>query len=106
MGHAHQIKRILCLVDFDLNRRFFRSPMACLLWSRYHLPSFVMCAQHVAKSLRNDGRLRRFKDSDVLIDYPHSGREHGPVGAGMQQIADWLRELGLSEYSERFVENK
>ena len=25
--------------------------------------------------------------------------------AAMQQIADWLKELGMSEYSERFVEN-
>ena len=23
----------------------------------------------------------------------------------MQQIGDWLKELGLSEYSQRFVEN-
>src|SRR5215472_5339868 len=25
--------------------------------------------------------------------------------AAMQQIADWLKELGMSEYCERFVEN-
>src|SRR5215469_6473709 len=24
----------------------------------------------------------------------------------MQQIADWLKKLGMSEYAERFVENK
>jgi SAM domain (Sterile alpha motif) len=23
----------------------------------------------------------------------------------MQQIADWLKKLGMSEYAERFVEN-
>ena len=25
--------------------------------------------------------------------------------AAMQQIADWLKELGMAEYTERFVEN-
>ena len=24
----------------------------------------------------------------------------------MQQIADWLKELGMSEYAERFAENR
>ena len=24
----------------------------------------------------------------------------------MQQIADWLKKLGMSEYTERFVENR
>jgi hypothetical protein len=24
----------------------------------------------------------------------------------MQQIADWLRKLGMSEYTDRFVENR
>jgi hypothetical protein len=24
----------------------------------------------------------------------------------MQQIADWLKKLGMSEYTERFVENQ
>ena len=24
----------------------------------------------------------------------------------MQQIADWLKQLGMSEYAERFVENR
>jgi hypothetical protein len=49
MGHAHQIKRFLRLVDFGLNRPFFRNPMACLFSSRYHWPPFVMGVQHVAK---------------------------------------------------------
>ena len=40
----------------------------------------------------------------MLVCYRHSGRKYGPVvGAGMQQIAEWL---GPSEYVERFVENK
>ena len=28
-----------------------------------------------------------------------------PQGPPMQQIADWLRRLGLPEYAERFAEN-
>ena len=27
------------------------------------------------------------------------------VGAAMQQIADWLKKLGMSEYAARFAEN-
>jgi uncharacterized protein YjiS (DUF1127 family) len=27
-------------------------------------------------------------------------------GAAMQQIADWLEKLGMSEYAERFAENR
>src|SRR5215471_3529686 len=34
-----------------------------------------------------------------------SSADHGPLVA-MQQIADWLKELGMSEYAERFVENR
>jgi class 3 adenylate cyclase/predicted ATPase len=28
------------------------------------------------------------------------------VGAAMQEIADWLKKLGMSEYAQRFVENR
>src|SRR5271169_4994803 len=28
-----------------------------------------------------------------------------PQGAAMQQIADWLEKLGMSEYAERFAES-
>jgi len=28
------------------------------------------------------------------------------LGAGMQQIADWLEQLGISEYTQRFAENR
>jgi hypothetical protein len=31
----------------------------------------------------------------------------GPMGvAAMQQIEDWLKKLGMSEYAQRFVENR
>jgi hypothetical protein len=29
-----------------------------------------------------------------------------PPGAAMQQIADWLEKLGMSEYAQRFAENR
>ena len=29
-----------------------------------------------------------------------------PLGAAMQRIADWLKTLGMSEYAERFAENR
>jgi class 3 adenylate cyclase len=35
---------------------------------------------------------------------PHGSRLHLPVVA-MQQIADWLKTLGMSEYAERFAES-
>ena len=28
------------------------------------------------------------------------------LGGGMQQIADWLEKLGMSEYAQRFAENR
>ena len=28
-----------------------------------------------------------------------------PTGAAMQQIADWLKQLGLGRYTQRFAEN-
>src|SRR5215469_16206268 len=37
------------------------------------------------------------------------GRKLGqatPSRAAMQQIADWFKKLGISEYTERFVENQ
>ena len=33
-----------------------------------------------------------------------SPADHGPLVA-MQQIADWLKKLGMSEYAQRFAEN-
>jgi hypothetical protein len=30
----------------------------------------------------------------------------GPLVAVMQQVADWLEKLGMSEYAQRFVENR
>ena len=30
----------------------------------------------------------------------------GPLVAAMQQIAEWLKKLGMSEYTERFAENR
>ena len=33
-----------------------------------------------------------------------SSADHGPLVA-MQQIADWLKKLGMSEYTERFAKN-
>jgi hypothetical protein len=30
----------------------------------------------------------------------------GPLLAAVQQIAEWLKKLAMSEYAERFVENK
>ena len=30
----------------------------------------------------------------------------GPLAVAMEQIVDWLKKLGMSEYAERFVENK
>jgi hypothetical protein len=51
-------------------------------------------------------KLRWFEDSDLVICYPHLGCTHDPVaGAGMQQIADWLSALGLSEYVQHFADN-
>jgi class 3 adenylate cyclase/predicted ATPase len=43
------------------------------------------------------GRSSRRAERRNLIVQPAEGR--------MQQIADWLKELGISEYTQRFVEN-
>jgi len=34
-----------------------------------------------------------------------SPRPRQSAGATVQQIEDWLEELGMSEYAERFAEN-
>jgi SAM domain (Sterile alpha motif) len=31
---------------------------------------------------------------------------HDAGKAAMQQIADWLKQLGMSEYAQRFAENR
>jgi hypothetical protein len=31
---------------------------------------------------------------------------HDAGKAAMQQITDWLKQLGMSEYAERFAENR
>ena len=33
-------------------------------------------------------------------------RAEDPEAAAMQQIADWLQKLGMSEYAQRFAENR
>src|SRR6266487_2561810 len=40
---------------------------------------------------------RRTRNSDSNYSRP---------GAAMQQIADWLEKLGMSEYAQRFAENR
>jgi len=30
----------------------------------------------------------------------------GPLAVTMQQIADWLKKLGMSEYADRFVDSR
>ena len=37
---------------------------------------------------------------------PAGDPEAQATGPSMQQIADWLKTLGMSEYAERFVDNK
>jgi hypothetical protein len=36
---------------------------------------------------------------------PKEQRGRGETGAAMQQIAEWLASLGMSEYAQRFTEN-
>jgi class 3 adenylate cyclase len=35
-----------------------------------------------------------------------SGTDYRALGVAMQQIADWLEKLGMSEYAARFAENE
>jgi SAM domain (Sterile alpha motif) len=41
----------------------------------------------------------------VAVVENSSGHDRTLVAA-MQQIADWLKKLGMSEYTDRFVENR
>ena len=55
---------------------------------------------------RND---RADYGSNILADISAgTGSSDGrkSVGAPMQQIADWLEELGMSEYAQHFAENR
>ena len=64
----------------------------------------MLCQGHAQRSLRQ-GDLQCLRAALALFD------EHGRVTArvmkvaAMEQIADWLRKLGMSEYAERFAEN-
>jgi hypothetical protein len=40
-----------------------------------------------------------------LLPYLESSAPDGTAGAAMQQIADWLKKLGMSEYAQRFADN-
>jgi hypothetical protein len=56
--------------------------------------------------------LRRSLLAVRLIDYRPASAEGWSAGrksagrAAMQQIADWLENLGMSEYAQRFAENR
>ena len=39
------------------------------------------------------------------LSYPVQRIPQNPKGRPMQQIADWLEKLGMSEYAQRFAEN-
>jgi uncharacterized protein YjiS (DUF1127 family) len=42
-----------------------------------------------------------------MVRFPEARSAHNSVGQSpaMQQIADWLEKLGMSEYEQRFAEN-
>src|SRR4051794_9956232 len=44
-------------------------------------------------------------DTPIVAPVPKLGRANNPREAAMQQVADWLKKLGMSEYAERFAEN-
>jgi class 3 adenylate cyclase/predicted ATPase len=44
-------------------------------------------------------------DTPTVALVPKLGRANNPREAAMQQVADWLKKLGMSEYAERFAEN-
>ena len=48
----------------------------------------------------------RTAHATVMLAFPDHGfaNDTGP-GAAMQEIADWLRKLGLGQYAQRFAEN-
>src|SRR5690348_12218236 len=67
----------------------FPSPTPPVLDHKRHV-TFVWALQYIGAR----GRLSVFGPDSV-----NSG------GANMQQIADWLKKLGLSDYAQRFAEN-
>src|SRR5271167_1809936 len=53
------------------------------------------------RCLQNQSTLGRCAAKSICgLNAPHDAGK-----AAMQQIADWLEKLGMSEYAERFVEN-
>jgi hypothetical protein len=61
-----------------------------------------------------DKRPRRAPTGPVWIHYPRRvginsvvrGRKAQATAVAMQQIGDWLEKLGMSEYTQSFVENR
>src|SRR6266446_3178661 len=56
---------------------------------------------------RSNGVTRGEFSDRLIAPRPHAllGRGKSAGRVAMQQIADWLGKLGLSEYAQRFVEN-
>jgi hypothetical protein len=48
-------------------------------------------------------RFRRCKLSGAMAESRRA--TSGPLLAAMQQIADWLKKLGMSKYAQRFADN-
>jgi hypothetical protein len=68
--------------------------------------SGVDCLKSRAKIKRPDAPLCTYRCKLFVAVVEDSVRPDRTLVAAMQQIADWLKKLGMSEYSQRFAENR
>src|SRR5215471_16729819 len=59
----------------------------------------------ICRPLRSTARKLRYRLS-VAVGRKLGHATTGPLVAAMRQVAEWLKDLGMPEYAERFAENK
>ena len=82
-------------------------PMAGALWTSYDASFPARWAEAVKKPSRAGGKPAKARPRKALQLKRHSVPEATTQrSSATQQLAHWLEKLGMSEYAERFAENK
>ena len=81
--------------------------MAGALWTSYDVSFPAIWVEAMKKPSRAGGKPAKARPSKALKLKRHTvPKAAAGRSSAMQQIADWLEKLGMSEYAQRFAEDR
>ena len=81
-------------------------PMAGALWTGYDASFPAIWVEAMKRRRRAGSRPAKSRPSKSLKLKRHAVPKAAGRSSAMQELADWLEKLGMSEYAERFAKNR